>query len=172
MAFRHVFFRRVLVGFRRASEGAIAVEFALAAAPLLAVLLFVADMAANYVTFQQIELTGQALIVQMRAGQIDPAAHSAQSFRDQFVCPSVPTLTCERVVVNLAGLASEGMISPDNVQATRWCSGEPREALLLQLAYPMPFLSRIWAGVLADSNRHYVASFALRNGPNVLAGAC
>ena len=153
---------------RRAQEGVVAVEFALASGPLLAVLLFIVDMAANQMIFRQIDLVGQSLIVKFRSQEIMPEDYSAQTFREQLVCPELPVLVCEKIVVNLGPPEPGSMISSTDVSAARWCSGIPDGALILQLAYPVPFVSRIWAGNFADRSVYYVVSFALRNAPCLL----
>ncbi|MEN9708498.1 MAG: hypothetical protein RIQ68_906 [Pseudomonadota bacterium] len=172
MAFRLAPVREGLSLFRRAHQGAVAVEFALAAWPLLFALLFLADMAANAIVFDKIDATGRALAAQLRGGVIDPQAHSAQSFRDQFVCPGVPSLSCERVIVHLAPAVSMSTVSPADIAAARWCAGAAQDLMIFQIAYPTPFLSRIWAGDFADQALYYVASFGLRNAPNIIAGEC
>ena len=172
MAFRLAVVRKGLLPFRRAHEGAVAVEFALAAWPLLFAILLLADMAANAVIFDKIDTTGRELASRLRNGAIDPQVHSAQSFRDQFVCPALPTLTCDRVLVNLGAVTSLAAGSPFDVAAVRWCPGAAQDAMIFQLAYPAPFLSRIWAGDFADRAIYYVASFGLRNAPGMNAGLC
>ncbi len=172
MAFRLAFVRKGLLPFRGAHEGAVAVEFALAAWPLLFGLLFLADMAANAIVFDKIDATGRELVSQLRNGAIDPQVHSAQSFRDQFICPTVPTLSCDRVVVHLAPADSMSTASPADITATRWCAGAAEAVMIFQIAYPTPFLSRIWAGDFADQALYYVASFGLRNAPNIITGVC
>ncbi len=172
MAFCLALVRKGLLPFRRAHEGAVAVEFALAAWPLLFALLFLADMAANAIVFDKIDATGRELASQLRNGAIDPQTHSAQSFRDQFICPTLPTLSCDRVVVHLAPANSMSIVSPAEIAAARWCAGAAQDVMIFQLAYPTPFLSRIWAGDFADQTLYYVASFGLRNAPNIIAGVC
>ena len=172
MVFRLTLFGRGLRPFCRAQGGAVAVEFALAAWPLLFALLFLADMAANAIVFDKVDATGRELASQLRSGAIDPQAHSAQSFREQFVCPVLPTLTCERVVVHFAAATSMSVVSPVDVAAARWCPGAAQDVMIFQLAYPTPFLSRIWAGDFADRALYYVASFGLRNAPSMTAGLC
>jgi len=172
MAFGLTLIGRGLRPFRRAQGGAVAVEFALAAWPLLFALLFLADMAANAIVFDKVDATGRDLASQLRSGAIDPQAHSAQSFREQFVCPALPTLTCERVVVNLAAATSLSGVSPVDIAAARWCPGAAQDVVIFQLAYPTPFMSRIWAGNFADRAVYYVASFGLRNAPGMIAGVC
>jgi Flp pilus assembly protein TadG len=51
MFVRFAVFSRNLLSFRRAHEGAVAVEFALAVGPLLFAILFLVDMAANAIVF-------------------------------------------------------------------------------------------------------------------------
>jgi hypothetical protein len=172
MAFCRAAVWRVFWSFRRAHQGAVAVEFALAAWPLLFGILFLADMAANAIVFDKIDATGRELAAQMRTLTIDPQAHSAKSFRDQYVCPALPTLTCERVIVHLASANSMSGILPVDVTAARWCPGAAQDVMIFQLAYPTPFLSRIWAGDFADQALYYVASFGLRNAPTMIAGVC
>lgn len=172
MAFCRAAIRKVFLSFRRAHGGAVAVEFALAAWPLLFGILFLADMAANAIVFDKIDATGQELASQLRSGAIDPQAYSAKSFRDQFVCPAMPTLTCERVIVNFAAANSMSGVSPVEVGAARWCPGAAQDVIILQIAYPTPFLSRIWAGDFADQALYYVSSFGLRNAPGMIAGVC
>jgi hypothetical protein len=172
MAVSGLFISGHIACFRRAFSGAIAVEFALAAGPLLAVLLFIADMAANHMTFRQIDATGQALAGKIRAGAIDPHIYSAETFRTELVCPALPALDCGRMIVNLGTPAAGMMISSASVTQARWCPGGPRDGLILQLAYPVPFLSRIWAGNFAASTLYYVVSLALRNAPEAVTGSC
>ena len=172
MALRLASFRRDLFRFRRARGGAIAVEFALAIGPILGVLLFLADMVANHFVFRRIDMSGAALMQQMRAGTLDAKSYSAQSFRDAQLCPVLPVLTCERFIVSLASLSLAPLMSSSDLTRARWCPGGPGEIVILQIAYPMPFLSRIWAGSFADQTLYYVKSFALRNAPDAVPGSC
>jgi hypothetical protein len=172
MAFRLVAYERGILHFGRAQSGAIAVEFALAAVPLLAVLLFIIDMAANSMIFRQIDLTGRSLVAQLRSGDLDARAYSSQSFRDQIVCPALPAISCNRLVVSLAPPLRLADARAADAAGSLWCLGAAGEALMFQLAYPVPFLMRIWAGGFAQHNPQYVVSFGLRNGPQAPAGAC
>jgi Flp pilus assembly pilin Flp len=172
MAFRLVASKAMMSQFGRAHGGVIAVEFALVAVPLLAVLLFIVDMAANSITFRQMDVVGRSLATQMRSGSLDLSAHTAQSFRDQIVCPALPTLTCDQLIVSLASPSRLVNLSSADVAGPIWCAGGAGEALVFRLSYPVPFLMRIWAGGFAEQNPRYLVSFGLRNGPQAVAGAC
>ena len=172
MVSRHALFRQAFGAFRRASAGAVFVEFSLALWPLLAALLFVYDTGTNFLTIRQVDLAGAALIEQMRSGQIDPRNYTPASFRQSLLCPAVTIIACDQFVVNLSDAQSGPKLTPTQVAGAQWCPGGPSDARILQIAFPVPFLSRIWAGALVESHVHYVSAFGLRNRPDVAAGAC
>jgi hypothetical protein len=172
MSFRPTAVWKIFLLFGRAHSGAVAVEFGLTVWLLLFALLFLADMGANFIVFGQIDDVGQSLAQKLRAGEIDPRLSSAQMVRDQFLCPALPNLNCDRFVLNLAPTRILPTTTVLDVSSLHWCPGGPQEAVMFQLAYPTPFLTRLWAGDYADQTLYYVRSFALRNAPDRVAGVC
>lgn len=172
MVFRQATLRRTFRPFGRANSGAVLVEFSLALWPLLATLLFVYDTGANFLTLRQVDLAGAAIIEQMRAGQIDARNYTQASFRQTVLCPAVTIVACDQFIVNLSDVQTGPKLTPMQVSGAQWCPGGPSDARILQIAFPVPFLSRIWAGALVNSNAHYVSAFGLRNRPDVTSGAC
>ncbi len=165
-------FHRNASAFSRACGGAIAVEFALLALPFLALLVFIGDISTNYFIFAQIDNGAQTAVNRLRAGEIAATSYTPTTFRDQILCPRMPVLACARLVVNLSVRPGGATLSPGNVAGASWCPGGPQDALILQVAYPIPFLTRIWAGSAADSTPYYVSSYGLRNSPTASAGGC
>ncbi len=172
MVFRQAILWRRWGAFCRASAGAVFVEFSLALWPLLATLLFVYDTGTNFLTLRQVDQAGAALIEKMRSGQIDPRNYTQASFRQSLLCPAVTIVACDQFVVHLSDAQTGPKLTPTQVSEAQWCPGGPSDARILQIAFPVPFLSRIWAGALVDANVHYVSAFGLRNRPDVAAGAC
>lgn len=161
-----------LAAFRRGQTGAVAVEFALMAIPLCAILLLAVDLHGNDNTFQQIDRAGAAVAASLRDGSTSPGAYALTSARDELLCPRLRALTCASLVVGLSAVGSQDILRATDVTRATWCPGGPQDALLFQVAYPVPFLTRLWAGDLESRKPFFVSSFALRNPPGVLAGAC
>lgn len=158
--------------FGHAQAGVVLVEFSLALWPLVTALLFVYDIFANFWMLQRVDLAGATIIQLMRDGQVDARQYTPDTFRTTIVCPAVPLVACDRFVVNLSDVLVGPKFSPTQVSQGQWCPGGPLDPRLLQIAFPVPFLSRFWAGAWADSNLHYVSSFAMRNRADAPQGTC
>lgn len=162
---------RRFVSFSRASEGAIAVEFALLALPFFILLFLALEMAGNYLLFQQVERIGQVAAQGFRSGTLVTRDYSADSFRTNVLCPQLVLVSCDKLVVNLGGLDGPRLTSSD-VSGAGWCTGGSQQVRILQIAHPVPFISRLWAGDVADGNPYFISTHGLRNAPGILSGDC
>lgn len=177
IAVRANFFSRLsrlrarLAAFAAATKGAIAVEFALLAGPLILLLIGMFELGSNQLHLQQVERIAQRATLLLRSGEIRAADYTAQSFRSDVLCKNLVLLTCGNIVVNLSSLQSSERITGANVSGAKWCPGAAHEMRLLQIAYPVPLLSRIWAGTPL-STPYFIASNGLRNAPDAQTGAC
>jgi hypothetical protein len=158
--------------FRGSQSGVVAVEFALMAIPLATMLLLMVDLLGNDSAFQSIDEAGLAAVRNFRDGSASPLSYTLESARDELICAGAPKLKCDAVVVSLSGLASPVRINARDVNGAQWCAGAGEDALVLQVAYPVPFLTRLWAGDLESRKPYFVTSFALRNPPGPAAGLC
>lgn len=161
-----------MADFRRGQSGAVAVEFALMSIPLITLAMLAVDLYGNDETFQRIDAAAYAVVKTLRDGSTPPAAYTLASARDMLVCPRLPKLNCASIVVTLAPLASAARLSASNVSAARWCAPGGQAGLVFQVAYPVPFLTRLWAGDLESRKPYFVSSFALRDAAGQAAEAC
>ena len=163
--------RARLAAFAVATGGVLAVEFALLAGPLILLLICMFELGSNQLHLQQVERIAQRATLLLRTGEIRAADYTAQSFRSDVLCKNLVLLTCGNIVVNLSSPQSSERITGANVSGAKWCPGAAHEVRLLQIAYPVPLLSRIWAGTPL-STPYFIASNGLRNAPDAQTGAC
>jgi hypothetical protein len=130
------------------------------------------DLLGNDAAFRSLDAAGAAVAKSFRDGSESPLSYTLSSARDELVCPRLPKLACASVIVSLSGLASSARLHASDVSEAQWCAGGGEDALIFQVAYPVPFLTRVWAGHREGRKPYYVASFALRNGPGPAAGMC
>lgn len=177
IAVRALFFSRLArlrarsEAFFAATGGAIAVEFAMLAGPMILLLIAMFELGSNQLHLQQVERIAQRTALLLRTGEVRAADHTAQSFRSEVVCKNLVLLNCGNIIVNLSSPQSSERITGTNVSGAKWCPGAAHEVRLLQIAYPVPLLSRIWAGTPL-STPYFIASNGLRNAPDAQTRAC
>jgi hypothetical protein len=157
--------------FFAAAGGAIAVEFALLAGPMVLLMIGMFELGSNQLHLQQVERIAQRAALLLRSGEIRAADYTAQSFRGDVLCSNLVLLSCGNIVVHLSSPQSSERITGADVSGAKWCPGAAHEVRLLQVAYPVPLLSRIWAGTPL-STPYFIASHALRNAPDARTRAC
>jgi Flp pilus assembly protein TadG len=158
----------------RDASGAAAVEFAMVAFPFIAITVAVLELAVDYLYFSQLDYAAHKASEQIRSGVVIADKISAADFRSKFLCPQLTLFDCNKLLVNAVTVANEsnwsgggGVWAPTtiNPSAARWCPGGSAQITVLQVAYPVPLASFVWAGQLSNANgvRYYMAASAFRN---------
>jgi Flp pilus assembly protein TadG len=164
--------RRWRPRFLHDARGAAAVEFAVVALPFLTLAVGVIEIGVDYYVFSQIDQATQQSVQEIRSGSVQVRNLTRDEFRDTVFCPKLSMLACDKAVFNVAVVRDESHWSAFTMRtvdpaAAKWCTGNPREIVLVQVAYPVPLASMIWAGDKSNVNgqRYYLAAAAFRNEP-------
>lgn len=158
--------------FRRDTRGSAALEFAIVGLPFFAVIFAIIEMAVDFMIYAEIDTAVQRSVADIRSGIVQMQSMTASQFKSQVLCPKMPGLTCSSILLNVATMPGVGdwLAWPaDSIDPAiqKWCPGGPSDAVLVQVGYPVPLASMIWAGSLStqDGTRYYVSSAGLRNDP-------
>jgi Flp pilus assembly protein TadG len=184
--------KSVLSSFIKRNAGAVAVEFAMIAGPLFALMLGITE--AGYDLFMQDALDNaahetarQVLTGAAQNTSVNGAAPDQSYFIKNFVCSKLPgNFACSNVVVNVSDFAKTaaptpyynyvnaaktGLIEPplDNAQ-TSYCMGSTSAYVVLQILYPVPVFTGLFArGAVQTFQGHTVrvltATAVFRNEP-------
>ena len=158
----------------RDSSGAAAVEFAMVAFPFIAIVVATLELAVDYLYFSQLDYAAHKASEQIRSGGVIIEKTTSSEFRTRHLCPELTLFDCNKLLVNVAVVANVsnwsgggGVWAPTTVNpvAARWCAGGSAEINVLQIAYPVPLASFVWAGQRSNVNgvRYYMAASAFRN---------
>lgn len=161
-----------LVGFVRDKSGAAALEFALVALPFLAMVICIIEVGVDFFFFSQIDYAAHKAAQEIRSGSVQMQKLTADQFKTNVLCPKLSGFTCSSVRVNVVVIKqhnewwawSATTINPANA---KWCPGGAADLVLVQIAYPVPLATMIWAGTKSTANgvRYYLSAAALRNDP-------
>jgi Flp pilus assembly protein TadG len=182
-------FRAFLGGishFFRMRDAASAIEFAMLAPAF--VMLVVETLQAGLYFYTSAALDHAAGIAarQVLTGQVSSSGLTANTFRQNVLCPQLPGgMSCSNVITNMQNvpeaLAPNGfyafvnanqtaVITPamNNTQ-TSFCPGIAGNYIYLQIYYAMPVISPIWYAMSTSwngANVHFVSdAFAFKNEP-------
>lgn len=157
-------------GFFAKDDGAAAVEFAMVALPFLALTVGILEIGVDYFFNSQIDYATQAAVEDIRSGRVQAQALTASSFKSTLLCPRLPGLTCESLIVNVATIKVwsdwNAYAGPVNPAVQNWCPGASADRVLVQVAYPVPLATMIWSGSPSTTTtRYFRASAGFRNDP-------
>lgn len=144
-------------------DGAVAVEFALVAVPFLLTLLGIIQTGYAFFLTSALDSAASASARAVTTGAISTAGFTAAQFRDQVVCPKLPSaFICSNVFVTLSVVqegqsptgyyayvnsAKNGLIQPPLDASGRFCPGTGSQYVVLQIQYPTSYL----VGLLASA---------------------
>lgn len=158
-------------------EGTAAVEFALVAAPFLALLFAIIETALVFFASQTLDTAVAQSARLIMTGQAQDGGFSASQFQ-QAVCNYVTGLfNCSNIMVNVqkfSSFSSVTMLNPLNSNGTfnnaslNYNTGGPGDIVVVQLFYQWPvYVSLLGLNLsnMAGGNRLLVATAAFRNEP-------
>jgi Flp pilus assembly protein TadG len=172
-------FMRVLTGwpsrylfFRRDERGGAALEFSIVGLPFIAVIIAIIEVAVDFMISAQLDTALQKSVADIRSGTVQIQNMTAAQFKTQILCSRLTGLTCSSVLLNVVKIAQStdwATWSPSSINSSnqKWCPGGSADAILVQVAYPVPLASMIWAGATGaqTGSRYYISSAGLRNDP-------
>ncbi|MDB5594460.1 MAG: hypothetical protein JWM36_1421 [Hyphomicrobiales bacterium] len=165
--------------FRRDTRGAAALEFAIVGLPFFAVVFVVLEVAVDFQIYAELDTSLQKAAADIRSGTVQMQSMTAEQFKSQILCPRLPGLSCSSILLTAATISNPDLPWYGNADQWNawevvainpgwlpWCPGGSGDVVLLQMGYPVPLASMIWAGTLkANGSRYYVSTVALRNDP-------
>lgn len=167
---------KLLARFARDKSGVTAVEFGMVALPFLAIIVCIIEVAVDFLIFSQIDYATHKAAQEIRFGSVQARKLSAAQFKTDVLCPKVSRLSCSQVVVNAVVMRKIEDFYPWSTSSidpatARWCPGNAADTVLLQVAYPVPLATMIWAGARSSANgvRYYLSAASFRNDPFALA---
>ena len=157
-------------GFLARDDGAAAVEFAMVALPFLALTVGILEVGVDYFFNSQIDYATQAAVEDIRSGKAQAQSLTASSFKTNLLCPRLPGLDCDSLIVNVVTIKSwsdwNAYAGPLDPSVQKWCPGASTDRVLVQVAYPVPLASMIWSGSSSTTTtRYFRASAGFRNDP-------
>ena len=184
-------FRRLVparfIRFKRADEGAAAVEFALVALPFLALLFAILETALVFFANQSLETTAADTARLIMTGQaqtaISPTTNSVGYTQQDFknaACANLSSLfDCSQLYISVNTYSSFGSASTTtpldtstgkmtvDINNLPYSAGGPGSIIVVQLYYKWPIIVSLLNGNLAniDGNRLLVATAVFRNEP-------
>ena len=161
-----------LVRFVRDKTGAAALEFAMVAAPFLAILVCIIEVGVDFLLFSQVDYATHKAAQEIRSGSVQMDELTAEKFKTDILCPRLNILPCSPVKLNVNVMRSGGTWNFwQNHQIhhwnAKWCPGGAGDIIVVQVAYPVPLASMIWAGSsgTASGTRYYLSTASYRNDP-------
>jgi Flp pilus assembly protein TadG len=156
-------------------DGAAAVEFALVAVPFLALTFGIIEVGIDFMVNSQIDAATQKVVENIRSGAVVISGMSASDFKTNVLCPQMVGMTCSSVRLNVETIqqwTKWNSISKTAITTQNWCPGGSGDRVLVQVAYPVPLSTMIWAGSpsLAEP-RYYIAAAGFRNDPYGIAAS-
>lgn len=168
--------RRLLARFGADKSGVAAVEFGMVALPFLAIVFCILETAVDYLIFSQIDYATHKAAQEIRFGGVQMKKMSAGQFKTDVLCPKLSLLSCSQVQINVVVIYDRTEFgawlgSSINPATAKWCPGNASDSVLLQVAYPVPLATMIWAGARSNANgvRYYMSAASFRNDPFALA---
>lgn len=177
---RHFRWLKLPRRFVRNSDGAAAVEFAMVALPLFAIifaslqaaLVLLAEQELNYATDEaaRLVMTGQVSSTSGQSGYLTQAQFT------QKVCSFLPALfNCSNIMVNMQSASSFSSMSTSapsytTIQQNKWAysTGSPNTTMILQVMYEWPVFGSLMNFNLANlgnGTRLLMATSAFKNEP-------
>ncbi|MGY2050248.1 TadE/TadG family type IV pilus assembly protein [Methylobacterium sp. JK268] len=145
------------------ARGTTSIEFGLVILPLMLTLLVVFETGSAFFMMSALDYAARAGARSVMTGAVSTAGMSATQFRDQVVCPKLPSLfTCANVFVNLTVVPSGqtptgynayvapgggGLSQPALTSSGSFCPGAGGQYVVLLIQYPAAFLSGHFAAV-------------------------
>jgi Flp pilus assembly protein TadG len=156
-------------------SGAAALEFAMVSLPFLAMIICIIEVGVDFLFFSQIDYATHKAAQEIRSGSVQMQNLTATQFKTNVICPKLTGLTCSSLQVNVGVVRNTYEWSANwtwwpntvNPATAKWCPGGAADTILIQLAYPVPLASMIWAGAASNANgvRYYLSAAAFRNDP-------
>jgi Flp pilus assembly protein TadG len=174
-ALRSFLFTTQTRAFIRREDGSTAVEFAMVAAPFLALLMAIFVTAFVFLTQQVLQTATTQSARLIMTGQAQTQQTTAAQFQQQ-VCADAGILSCANLYVNVQTFSSFSTVSPLNpVQSGNFNSatmsystGSPGDIMLVQVFYKLPVYAAPLGFNLSNINgnmRLLVATAVFRNEP-------
>jgi|SRR6185437_11553890 len=164
--------------FARAQEGAAAVEFALVAAPFLALLFAIIETALVFFAGQTLEYAATQSGRLIMTGQADAAAYDQTAFKNAVCARIVALFDCQNnLYVNVQKYSTFGAASTatpfdgsGQFDKTKmgYQAGNPGDIIVVSLYYQWPIFVSLFSDNLATQNggnRLLVATSVFRNEP-------
>ena len=158
--------------FVRDKSGAAALEFAIVALPFLAMILYIIEVGVDFLFFSQIDYATHKAAQEIRSGSVQIQNLTSAQFKTNVLCPKITGLTCSSLQVNVVVIKQSeewATWSPTSINpaTAKWCPGGSTDTVLMQVAYPVPLATMIWAGAQSTANgvRYYLSAAAFRNDP-------
>ncbi|WP_167858616.1 TadE family protein [Methylobacterium nonmethylotrophicum] len=143
------------------ARGVTAVEFALVAAPFTMTLLGIIQTGYAFFLMAALDSAASASARAVTTGAISTAGLTATQFRDQVVCPKLPsTFVCANVFVTMSvvqegqsptgyyayvNAAGTGLVQPPLDGTGKFCPGAGGQYVVLQVQYPTTYLTGLLA---------------------------
>jgi Flp pilus assembly protein TadG len=163
--------------FGRAQDGAAALEFALIAAPFLALIFAILETAMVFFAGQSLEAAVAASARLIMTGQAQNAGYTATNFKTQVCNQIVGLFDCANKlyvnVQNFSNFASSSTTPPYNngqldTSKMQYAPGGPGDIVVVSLYYQWPIYVSLLSNNLANqsgNNRLLIATSAFRNEP-------
>ncbi len=163
--------------FARAHDGAAAVEFALVAAPFLALLFAIMETAFVFFAGQSLEYAVSQAGRLIMTGQADAAGYDQGSFKTQVCSQIVALFDCQnKLYVNVQKYSSFGDASTTppyqngqlDTSKMNYQPGGPGDVIVVSFYYQWPIYVSLFSDGLANQNggnRLLVATSVFRNEP-------
>lgn len=164
-------------GFTRAREGTAAIEFALIAAPFLALLFAIMETAFVFFAGQSLEYAVAQSSRLIMTGQADLGSFDKNAFKNAVCNQVVALFDCQsKLYVNVQNYSSFSAASttpPYNngqldTSKMNYQPGQPGDVVVVQLYYQWPIYVSLLSNNLANqagNNRLLIATAAFRNEP-------
>jgi Flp pilus assembly protein TadG len=169
--------RRLTRRFSRKNDGAVAVEFALVAAPFLALVFAIIETAVVFFAGQALETAVGDTSRLIMTGQAQTAGYTQQQFKDQVCARIYGLFNCASGVSvdvkTYSGFSSIDLTKPVtngalNTSSFGYSPGGPGDIVVVRLYYQYPVyvsLLGLNIGDLSGNKRLIVATAAFRNEP-------
>jgi Flp pilus assembly protein TadG len=168
--------------FARAEEAAVAVEFALVAAPFLALIFAIMETALVFFAGQNLEAAATGAGRMVMTGQAQTAGYTtAAQFKDNVVCPALGSgslFTCADVQVDVKTYTDFSSITSDNTPPVKdgeldttkmgYTPGAAGDIVVVRLYYEWPIYLSLLNDSLSNLSNHrrlLVATSVFRNEP-------
>jgi pilus assembly protein Flp/PilA len=171
---------RALRRFAADRRGGVAIEFAIVSLPLFFLILGIVEIGWGNFTQSRMDAAVQSTARLIMTGvvqntQVNGQPLTAQQFRDQILCPKLPsTMNCNDVFVNVSvfseptsltapspytqfiNASGTGLVTPalDNANNS-YCIGANASYVVIDVVYPLPVLTTGYLAAAASSYKGY-----------------